>query len=71
MNKLFEQFTNDIKGKFSEAFAKEDFANFMQKTKAAADSGNFRRDGQVRAAMLPCLPSLRAVLFQESLLCRL
>jgi phage head maturation protease len=42
MNKLFEQFTEDIKGKFTEAFAKEDFTDFMQKTKAAADSGNFK-----------------------------
>ena len=42
MNKLFEQFTNEAKAKFSAVFATEEFANFIQKTKAATDSGTFR-----------------------------
>jgi len=42
MNKLFEQFTEEAKAKFAAAFATDEFASFIQKTKAATESGTFR-----------------------------
>jgi len=42
MNKLFEQFTEEAKAKFTAVIATDEFASFIQKTAAATDSGTFR-----------------------------
>ena len=42
MNKLFEQFTQEAKAKFTATFATKEFASFIQKTKASNDSGTFK-----------------------------
>src|ERR1700722_371276 len=42
MNKLFESFTEEAKTKFLATLATKEFSDFVQKTKAANDSGTFR-----------------------------
>src|SRR5947209_7507434 len=42
MKNLFEQFTDEAKATFSAAIATEPFIDFIEKTKAATDSGTFR-----------------------------
>ena len=42
MNKTFESFTSEARAKFVAAFAAPEFASFIEKTKAASDSGTFR-----------------------------
>lgn len=42
MNKLFETFTSEARGKFLAAFEGDSFKNLIEQTKAATDSGGFR-----------------------------